>query len=71
MTIGEGDWKELYYWAMVNASRKHAWMPNWALIVKHGVGSTRAYEICRELGVDPESIVFKRKESQSEDTNNR
>jgi hypothetical protein len=68
MATGEVDWKETYYWAMVNAKRRKRYRhcENWVMIVDLGVGSTRAFQICKDLGVDPESTKFKREEPQND-----
>lgn len=53
------DFESLYLRALKNTYKpKHKL--NWAYVCSLGVGSTKAYEICRHFGIDPEGTEFRK-----------
>lgn len=53
------DFEQLYLLALRNANKPKMKL-NWVHVCSHGVGSTKAREICRHFGIDPEGTEFKR-----------
>lgn len=57
------DFEQLYYMALMN-SKKPKNVLNWVHVSKHGPGSTKALQICKHFGIDPEGTVFRKAESK-------
>jgi DNA-binding protein Fis len=55
--MSEFNFEELYLMALMN-SPKPKTRPNWVHVEKHGPGSSKAHEICRYFGIDPEGTIF-------------
>lgn len=53
------DFESLYLRALKNTYKPKR-RSNWAHVSCLGVGSTKAREICRHFGIDPEGTEFKR-----------
>ena len=60
------DFESLYLMALMN-SPKPKRQPNWVHVTRHGPGSTKAYEICRHFGIDPEGTVFEEAKADAEE----
>ncbi|MFA3103986.1 hypothetical protein [Acinetobacter pittii] len=61
--MSEFNFEELYLLALMNADKPKKQL-NWVHVCGHGVGSTKAFEICRHFGIDPEGTVFRKAESK-------
>ncbi|EMP6685674.1 hypothetical protein EA758_18050 [Acinetobacter pittii] len=57
------NFEELYLYALKNANKPKK-QPNWVHVCGLGVSSTRAYELCRHFGIDPEGTDFRKAESK-------
>ena len=56
------DFKERLFWALRSTKTKKTQL-NWHhAMYSTCVGSTHAYKLCRELGVDPDGTKFERQE---------
>lgn len=57
------NFEELYLYALKNADKPKKQL-NWVHVCSHGVSSTKAFEICKHFGIDPEGTVFRKAESK-------
>lgn len=55
--MSEFNFEQLYLMALMNVDKPKRQL-NWVHVEKHGPGSTKAYEICRHFGIDPEGTIF-------------
>ncbi|WP_227558872.1 helix-turn-helix domain-containing protein [Acinetobacter calcoaceticus] len=51
------NFEELYLMALQNSPKPKSTI-NWVHVERHGPGSTKAHQICRHFGIDPEGTVF-------------
>lgn len=56
------DFEQLYLMALKN-SKKPKYILNWIHVSRHGLGATKAIQICKHFGIDPEGTEF-RKEAE-------
>ena len=59
------EFKDLYKRAIINA-KKHKDQINWAHVANLGVGSGRAVQLCKELGIDPSATNMHAVEAQEQ-----
>ncbi|NAR78932.1 hypothetical protein GPS50_04115 [Acinetobacter haemolyticus] len=59
------DFESLYLMALKNADKPKRQL-NWVHVCSHGPGLTKAYEICRHFGIDPEGTVFEEAKADTE-----
>ena len=57
------DFEQLYLMAIMN-SKKPKNVLNWVHVSRHGPGSTKAHQICKHFGIDPEGTDFRKAESK-------
>lgn len=62
--MSEFNFEQLYLMAIQNAPKKRKSDPNWAHVCRLGPGSTKARQICKHFGIDPEGTVFRKAESK-------
>ncbi|OCZ72948.1 hypothetical protein [Acinetobacter pittii] len=61
--MSELNFEDLYLMALMN-SPKPKTRPNWVHVERHGPGSTKAHQICKHFGIDPEGTEFRKEESK-------
>ncbi len=61
--MSEFNFEQLYLMAIMN-SKKPKNVLNWVHVSRHGPGSTKAHQICKHFGIDPEGTDFRKAESK-------
>ncbi|MGM7384643.1 hypothetical protein DWA19_09245 [Acinetobacter baumannii] len=62
--MSEFNFEQLYLMAIQNAPKKRKSDPNWVHVCRLGPGSTKARQICKHFGIDPEGTEFRKAESK-------
>lgn len=52
--VPENNWEEMYRCSIINAKKRKNQL-NWAHVASLGVGSTKAFEVCKYFKIDPSS----------------